>query len=43
MKDLREMETFLEGLKREALSIMESGTSLRSCVGLRRLGDAVSC
>ena len=42
-KDLMEMETSWEGVKMEALNILGWKRSVRSCVGLRRLGDAVSC
>ena len=41
-KDLKEMETSWEGVKREALNRLGWRRSVRSCVGLRRLGDAVS-
>ena len=41
-KDLKEMGTSWEGVKREALNRLGWRRSLRSCVGLRRLGAAVS-
>jgi len=41
--DLREIGTSREGIKREALNRLEWRRSMRSCVGLRRLGTAVSC
>ena len=40
-KDLKEMGTSWEGVKREALNRL-GWRSVRSCVGLRRLGAAVS-
>ena len=42
-KNLREIGTSWEGVKREALNRLGLGRSVRSCVGLRRLGAAVSC
>ena len=41
-KDLKEMGTSWEGVKREALNRLGWRRSVRSCVGLRRLGAAVS-
>ena len=41
-KDLREMGTSWEGVKRETLNRLGWRRSVRSCVGLRRLGAAVS-
>ena len=41
-KDLKEMGTSWEGVKREALNILGWRRSVRSCVGLRRLVAAVS-
>ena len=41
-KDLKEMGTSWEGVKREALNRLGWRRSERSCVGLRRLGAAVS-
>ena len=38
-KDLREMGTSLEGVKREALNRWRWRKSVNSCVGLRRLGE----
>jgi hypothetical protein len=38
-KDLKEMETYWEGVTREALNRLVWGRIVRSCVGLRRLGD----
>jgi len=37
------VRTSWEGVKREALNILGWTRSMRSCVALRRLGDAVSC
>jgi len=42
-KDLREMGTFWEGLKRIALNRLEYRRSEHCRVGLRRIGAAVSC
>ena len=42
-KDLKEIGTFWAGVKREALNILGWRRSVRNCVGLRRLGAAVSC
>ena len=42
-KDLKEMGTSWAGVKREALNRLGWRRSVRSCVGLRRLGAAVSC
>jgi len=42
-KDLKETGTSLEGVKREDLNISGWRRNVRSCVGLRRLGAAVSC
>ena len=42
-KDLRELGTSWEGVKGEASNRLGWSRSLRSCVGLRRLGAAVSC
>jgi hypothetical protein len=42
-KDLKEMETLWEGVKREALNRLVWRRSVRSCVGLRWQGAAVSC
>ena len=42
-KDLRELGTSREHVKREALNILGWRRSVRSCVGLRRFGAAVSC
>ena len=41
-KDLKEMGTSWEGVKREALNRIGWKKSVRSCVGLRWLGAAVS-
>ena len=41
-KDLKEMGTFWEGVKREPIDRLVWRRSVRSCVGLRRLGAAVS-
>jgi len=41
-KDLKEMGTSWEGVKREVLNRLGWRRSVRSCVGLRRLGAAVS-
>ena len=41
-KDLKEMGTTWEGVKREALNRLGWRRSMCSCVGLRRLGAAVS-
>ena len=41
-KDLKEMGTSWEGVKRETLNRLGWRRSVRSCVGLRRLGAAVS-
>ena len=42
--DLKEMRTSWEGVKRAGRALNRLGwrRSVRSCVGLRRLGDAVS-
>ena len=40
-KDLKEMGTSWEGVKRKALNRLGWRRSVRSCVGLRRLGAAV--
>ena len=42
-KDLKEMGTSLEGLKREALNTLEWKRSVSSCVCLGRVGVAVRC
>jgi len=42
-KDLQEMGTSWEGVKREALNGLGCRRSLHSCVGLRQLGAVVSC
>ena len=42
-KDLKEMGTYWEGVKREALNRLVRRRSLRSCVGLRWPDTAVSC
>jgi hypothetical protein len=42
-KDLNEMGTSWEVVKREALNRLGWRWSVRSCVSLRRLGVAVSC
>ena len=42
-KDLKEMGTSLEGVKREALNRLGWKKSVRSCVGHRRLDAAVTC
>ena len=42
-KDSKEMGTSWEGVKREATNRLEWRRSVRSCVGLRRIGAAVSC
>ena len=42
-KDLKEMGTSWEGLKRVALNSLGWRRSVRSCVGFRRYGAAVSC
>jgi hypothetical protein len=42
-KDLKEMGTSWEGVKREALNILRWKRNVRSCVGLKRLGAALSC
>ena len=42
-KDLKEMGTSWAGLKRETLNRLGWRRSVRSCVGLRQLGAAVSC
>ena len=42
-KDLREMRTLWKGVKREALNRLGWRMSVCICVGLRRLGSAVSC
>jgi len=42
-KDLNEMGTSWEGVKREALNRLGWRRSVRSCVGLRQFGAAVSC
>ena len=39
-KDLKEIGTSLEGVKRKALNRLDWRRSVRSCVGLRRLGTA---
>ena len=41
-KDLKEMGTSWEGVMRETLNRLGWRRSVRSCVGLRRLGAAVS-
>ena len=41
-KDLREVGTCSEGVKRETMNRLE-WRSVRSCVGLRRFDSAVSC
>ena len=41
-KNLKEMGTSLERVKREALNRLGWRRSVRSCVGLRRIGAAVS-
>ena len=41
-KDLKEMGTSWEGVKREALNRLRWKRSVRSCVSLRWLGAAVS-
>ena len=41
-KDLKEMGTSWEGVKREALNRLGWRRSVRSCAGLRPLGAAVS-
>ena len=41
-KDLKEMGTSWEGVKRKALNRLGGRRSVRSCVELRRLGAAVS-
>jgi hypothetical protein len=41
--DLKEMGTSWAGVKREALNRLVWKRSVRSCVGLKRLGVAVSC
>ena len=41
-KDLKEVGISWEGVKRKALNRLGWGRSVRSCVGLRRLGAAVS-
>ena len=41
-KDLKDMGTSWEGVKREALNRLGRKRSVRNCVGLRRLGAAVS-
>ena len=41
-KDLKEMGTSWEGVKREALNRLGWRRSVRDCVGLRRLGAVVS-
>ena len=42
-KGLMEIGNSWEGVKREALNGLGWRRSVRSCVGLRRLGAAVSC
>ena len=42
-KDLKEIETFWDGIKSEALNRLRWRRTVRSCVGLGRLGAAVSC
>ena len=42
-KDLKEMGTSWAGVKRDALNRLGWRRSVRSCVGLRQLGAAVSC
>jgi hypothetical protein len=42
-KDLKEIGTSWEGAKREALNRLGWRRSVRSCVGLRQLGAAMSC
>ena len=41
-KDLKEMGNFSEGAKREVLNRLEWRRSVFSCIGLRRLGAAMS-
>ena len=41
-KDLKEMGTSWEGIKRDALNRLGWRRSVRSCIGIRRLGAAVS-
>ena len=41
-RDLKEMGTSWEGVKREALNRLGWRRSVRSCVGLRQFGAAVS-
>ena len=41
-KDLKEMGTSCEGVKREVLNRLGWRRSVRNCVGLRRLGVVVS-
>ena len=42
-KDLKKMVTSWDGVKKEALNRLGRRRSVGSCVGLRRLGAAVSC
>ena len=42
-KDLKDMGTLWDGVKREALNRLGWRRSVRSCVGLRLLSSAVSC
>ena len=42
-KDLKEIGTLWEGVKNETLNRFGWKSSVRRCVGLRRLGAAVSC
>ena len=42
-KDLREMRTSWDGVKREALTRLGLRRSVPNCVGVRWLGAAVSC
>ena len=41
--DLKEIGTSWEGVKSEAMNRLGWRRSVRSCVGLRWLGDALSC
>jgi hypothetical protein len=42
-KELREIKTSWEGIKREALNTIGWRRIVHNCVGLRRLGAAVNC
>ena len=42
-KDLKEIGTSWEGVKSETLNRLGGRRSVRSCIGLKRLGVAVSC